>query len=551
MTKAAVYCRVSSDEQAEKGTIEGQVQYAKKYLELHGPEAGITEWEFYLDEGVSGTIALSDRPAGARLVADAKAGKFQVLFVYRLDRLARSVKHVLDVYELLEKHGIALKSMTEAFDTSTPTGKFFMTLLASIAALERDTILERTQMGKDRKAMEGKWVTGMPPFGYRIGPDGSLEINEAEAEIVRLIFRLYLEGMSTIQVAEYLNAMGIPTPAKVRKTKNKSTGKWHAGHVSIILRTEAYKGTYTYLKRSKRRKDTIEIPVPAIVSKKDYAAVQAKLIENADAARGRRGRNYLLRGLIFCGNCGRRMVGSSGNSKDGRVYYRCTNTINIGNGIHCNAKLIRAMDIENVVWQDIKEFISNPGKIQEMIETKIRENKQEIAPLKNELAELEKAILEKQEARGRVLSLYASGIISKQEVEKELKNLAREIEMLSVRREYLFSKQQQAQQFEADAINAQVLMGCLAERIHDITEEQKAEVIRNLVKRIDVYTLEEDGRRRSRVVIQYRFGPQEQLYELKNFSLFLNPYNENEVIIKTAWEFQAFSRQGGKKVGEW
>ncbi|GEA17473.1 recombinase family protein [Moorella sp. E306M] len=507
MAKAAIYCRVSSEEQAERGTIEGQVQYAKKYLDLHGPEAGITEWEFYLDEGVSGTVALPDRPAGARLVADARAGKFQVLYVYRLDRLARSVKHVLDTYDLLEKQGIALKSMTEAFDTGTPTGKFFMTLLASIAALERDTILERTQMGKDRKARQGKWVTGMPPFGYRIGADGSLEVYKEEAETVRLIFRLYLDGMSTIDIAKYLNARGIPTPAKSKRTKNKSTGKWHAGHISIILRTEAYTGTYTYLKRSKRRKDTIEIPVPAIVSEKDFVTVQAKLIENADAARGSRGRNYLLRGLIFCGNCGRRMVGSSGMSKEGRVYYRCTGAINTGAGRLCNAKMIRARDIEQAVWQDIEEFAKDPGKVREIMEAKIKENKQELDPVKDELAGLEKAILEKQAARGKVLSFCARGVISDQEAEEELKNLGREIETLVARRDFLFSKQQSAQQFETEALTAQVLMEDLAKRLQDVTDEQRGEIIQALVKRIDVYTIEEDGKRRSKVVIQYRFGP--------------------------------------------
>ena len=133
MTKGAFLGRVSSDEQEEKGTIENQVAYARKYIELHGPEDGIDEMEFYLDDGVSGTIPLEERPDGRRLVEDSKAGKFKTLYVYRLDRLARSVKIVLDVYELLEAHNVALKSMTESFDTGTPTGKFFMTLLANIS----------------------------------------------------------------------------------------------------------------------------------------------------------------------------------------------------------------------------------------------------------------------------------------------------------------------------------------------------------------------------------------------------------------------------------
>lgn len=514
--RAAIYCRVSSEEQAEKGTIEGQVQYAQKYLELHGPEAGITEYEFYLDEGVSGVVPLQERPAGARLVADAKARKFQILYVYRLDRLARSVKHVLDTYELLESNGITLKSMTEAFDTGTPTGKFFMTLLASIAALERDTIVERTQLGKERKVKEGKWVSGAPPFGYRIGEDGTLVIYEPEAETVKTIFRLYLEGMSTIEVAKYLNARNVPTPARSKGTKNKSTGKWHAGHISIILRTTAYMGEYKYLKRSKRKKEVITIEVPSIVSKEDFASVQAKLIENADVARGSRGRNYLLRGLIFCGNCGRQMVGSSGMSKEGRVYYRCTGTLNKGAGKECNARMIRAQYIEEAVWRDILEFIRNPGKIREIIEIKLKEGKHELNPIEKELEELEKEIMQKKAARGKVISLCARGIITDEEAERELQDLAREIDTLVARRDFLFEKQAIAQQLELEAINAQMLLEDLAENVEGITEDKKGEIIRALVRRIDVYTvLNEKGEKDIRVVIQYRFGgpePDDALY---------------------------------------
>ncbi len=97
MPRIAVYCRVSSEEQAEKGTIESQVEYTKKYLDLYSQENEEAEAAFYLDEGVSGTLPLGERPAGARMLDDAAAGKFEGFFVYRLDRLARLVRHVLDI----------------------------------------------------------------------------------------------------------------------------------------------------------------------------------------------------------------------------------------------------------------------------------------------------------------------------------------------------------------------------------------------------------------------------------------------------------------------
>ncbi len=549
MGRCAIYCRVSSDEQAEKGTVEGQVDYAKKYLDLHGPEVGITEHEFYIDEGISGTIPVKERPEGARLVADALAGKFQILFVYRLDRLARSVKHVLDTYELLESNKIALKSMTEAFDTGTPTGKFFMTLLASIAALERDTILERTLMGKERKAKQGKWVSGMPPYGYRIGADGALEIYEPEADTVRLIYKLYRDGMSTIEIAKYLNARKIPTPAKSKGTKNKSTGLWHAGHISIILRAEVYTGTYDYLTRSKRKKDVIPMEVPTIIDKLTFKSIQKKLIENADVARGRRGRYYLLRGLIYCGKCGRAMVGSSGNSKKGRVYYRCTGVMNNGAGKRCDAKMIRAIDIEDAVWQDVLSFMQNPGKIIKIMEGKLKKNKKDLSPVKQEMSEVEDAILNKQASRGKVLSLCARDIVTDREAEVELQSLAREIETLMARRDMLFGQMEAAQRIETEALTAQTMLEKLSGKLQDLTDEKKAELIRGITRRVDIFTELQEGKRVSKAIIAYRFFDNQGLYEFKHLSKLLDPYKHMD--IETAWLFQAVRRSGsgGERIG--
>ncbi|MDW7673942.1 MAG: recombinase family protein [Bacillota bacterium] len=507
MVRAAIYCRVSSEEQAERGTIDSQIDYAKKYMDLHSVENNITEFEFYLDDGISGTVPLMDRPAAAKMIADATAGKFQYLFVYRLDRLARSVKHVLDTYEILESKKIALKSMTEAFDTGTPTGKFFMTLLASIAALERDTIMERTQLGKERGARQGKWVSGPPPFGYRIGEDGKLEINEEEAETIRLIFKLYLEGYSTFELAKYLNARNIITPAKSKKTKNNSTGKWHAGHVSIILRTTAYMGQYEYLKRSKLKKNTIIVETPIIIDPETFKQVDKKLIDNADAARGSRGRNYLLRGIIYCGNCGRAMVGSSGDSKSGRVYYRCTGATNHGSGKICDAKMIRAVDVENATWQDIRHFLENPGMVLEMMDKKMKQSQETVKPCHNELAEVESKIAEKQAARSKVISLCARNFISDNEAERELKGLSEEINLLSARRDFLFSKQEEVNKVELETIQAKTLLQAIVNRLDTLNEEERAVLTRALTKRVDVMTVEEDGKRVSKASFTYIFMP--------------------------------------------
>jgi site-specific DNA recombinase len=355
--RVAFYGRVSTEEQADRGNITSQVAFAHEFFKLHSDADNITGYELYLDDGVSGTLPLDERPEGARLLQDARLGRFSAVYFYRLDRLARSTQVVLNTYYELEKFGISIKSMTEAFDTGTPVGKFFMTLLASIAALERETILERTQMGKLRKAREGCWTSGPPPFGYRIGTDKKLVVFPPEAETIRLIFKLYNEGMTMASIAEYLNAIGAATPNLSKKNKTVSTGLWQAGHISIIVRSTIYTGKYETMRRSKKGRRSETVRVPAIIPDDDFEKAKRILRSKGNVARSAKGRRYLLRGLIYCGHCGLSMVGNSSGGQ--RFYYRCTGTVNRGYGKTCSNKQVKALDIEKAVWDEIKSFVKS------------------------------------------------------------------------------------------------------------------------------------------------------------------------------------------------
>ena len=534
----AFYGRNSTDEQAEKGTIDAQIDYGKKYFDLNE----ITDFEMYLDEGTSGTIALSKRNNASRMLNDVKLGKIRAVYVYRLDRLARSVKHVLDTYEFLEAHNVRLISMTEAFDTGTPTGKFFMTLLASIAALERDTILERTQMGKDRNAKAGKWVSGAPPFGYRIGTDGKLVVYEPEAETVKLVFKLYSEEMTMFELAKYLNAKGVETPATSKGNKNASTGKWHAGHISIILKTEAYTGVYNYLQRSKKKREIIEVDVPVLIDIQAFNAIQKKILTNADNARGKRGRLYLMRGVIFCGHCGRSMIGNSWGTN--KAYYKCSGTTDQGQGKICNAKQIKASLIEEAVWTDILEIVKNPAQFRKYVERSIAKTKKSLAPVIDELSDVEESILQKKKAVQKILSLIDREVVSDEDAEKELKSLSVEIRSLNSRKEHLFQQQERSKSVETETINSQVAFDYIINQSEILDPKIKARIIRGLVREIKVFTVEdEDGKRKSRAVATYRLGRSLEL-SLSGDSV-SQPTLPN---IESTWEFQAFSRSGGYRV---
>jgi site-specific DNA recombinase len=189
--KVAAYLRVSSEDQKDRGTIENQLEFATKYCDLHQLEI----FEIYKDDGISGTVPLHERPEGKKLIQDGKDKKFDTLLLYKLDRLGRSARVTLNSIHELESYGIQIKSMTEPFDTSNPSGRFMITMLAGVADLERETILERMWHGANRAARNGRWLGGITPYGYMVNDDGFLEVNVAlipgfhmsEAEVVRLV----------------------------------------------------------------------------------------------------------------------------------------------------------------------------------------------------------------------------------------------------------------------------------------------------------------------------------------------------------------------------
>lgn len=207
--RVAIYMRVSSEEQREHATIETQAEFLNQYKKLYG----LTVVSVYKDEGISGTVALHERPDGARLLEDAAAGKLDVVLVYRLDRVGRSLLNVVDAHDRLNSSGVALRSATEPIDTSTPSGRLIFHMLASFAEYERGTIRERTQHGLHRAFRNGK-QTGRIPFGYDVaeGDSGGFVVVEKEAAVVREIFSNIAGGSTLYREAKRLNGLGMPGP---------------------------------------------------------------------------------------------------------------------------------------------------------------------------------------------------------------------------------------------------------------------------------------------------------------------------------------------------
>jgi len=314
--RVASYLRVSSEEQRERETIEIQDKFLDEYCRLYGLEMA----EVYADDGVSGTVPLHERPAGRRLLEDAKAGKFDAVLVYKLDRLGRKLLVIVDAHDRLAEAGVSLRSAREPIDTSNPSGRLIFQMLASFAEYDRDNIAERTRAGLHRAFRAGKYM-GRVPYGYKTDEDSRLQVVPEEAEVVRAIFRNVADGSTLYAEAKRLNDLGVAGAGHRYGSREGVPGwRWTNTTISGIVRQRAYSGTHEV----RIGGDAIEREVPAIVSPELQERARAALRENKRRPNREGNRRYLLGGLVRCETCG---YGCSGHATWGKgkrySYYSC------------------------------------------------------------------------------------------------------------------------------------------------------------------------------------------------------------------------------------
>jgi len=228
--KAAIYARTSSTQQRHGYSINEQVRQCWERCE----QFGWTVSHVFRDKEVSGKD--TDREKFQKLLAGAKAGLFDVVVFWKLDRFSRSLMNTVQLERQLRDWDVGLHSVTEQIDTTTATGRFNFRSISSASELERDLIKQRTQMGLRALALDNKWPNNNPPLGYEIREDGRLDIVPQEADLVRWIFDRYIECQS------------MPALANELTDKRGGAGrnvKWSTYAVGEILRNELYLGHYS------------------------------------------------------------------------------------------------------------------------------------------------------------------------------------------------------------------------------------------------------------------------------------------------------------------
>ena len=523
----AVYLRVSTEEQRERQSIATQREFGERYCQLHS----LAVFRVYSDDGISGTVPLERRPEGSQILRDAGLRKFDTLLVYKLDRLGRDTRLILNAVAELEKLGVRVRSMTEEFDTGTATGRLMLTLLSGFAAHEREMIRERCVAGTDRVAATGAWLGGVVAFGYRkVGAKGVARlvvseepiagIDMSEAEIIRLIYRMAaVEKKSCRLISDHLNRLGVPC-AYTRdgrsilrgKRKQRTSGVWRSGRVRNLIINTTYMGRHEYGKRSPTKgRKLISRVVPAIVDEATWKKAQDTLQSNFLFCRRGAKTQYLLRGLIKCGLCGLTYIGTA-SSRDGKTefYYRC-------NGAHspsiygargrCESKAIRGDHIEERVWSDVESFLRNPEPVLEQLHARLESDAKGSDQTRKQVTRLEGRLAEKETERSRVVGLYRRGRLSDAELDVQMDEISREESALEAQIAELRSKVAGADSIGATISSAQALLQKLRKRLDEpISWELKRRLIEVLVAGIQVETFEEYGVKQTRTTVTYRFS---------------------------------------------
>lgn len=249
MKKRAVgYCRISTLMQVDNTSLKDQEDKIRIYAKLHDIDID----NIFIDKAVSSKS--TDRPEYYEMMNYVKENDIDMIIVYKNDRIHRNLYNLLAMIYELQEHEVALVSVTEMFDTSTPQGMLFLQMLGSFAEFERALINERTRNGRIARLNENKWVGGKPAFGYKVNKDGKFEIDEEEAKIVKDIFKLRSKGSSLAKIGD-----------KYGFSKQK---------VDYILKNKNYIGVFEY--RGKKEKNEIILEIEPIVSKHLWNKVNFK-----------------------------------------------------------------------------------------------------------------------------------------------------------------------------------------------------------------------------------------------------------------------------------
>jgi len=493
--KLGLYIRVSSEKQLKEG-FSFEDQEEKLIIEANREKQ---DYVVYRDGGISGTKT-EDRIGLKQLMKDVELGLISKVYVTKISRLARNSRDLQNMIYEFEKHNVSFKAINDGIDTSTPMGSVMVKLMGIFAEMERDTIMEQTRAGAEKRAKDGKMYGSAPVLGYdRVIDETSKKntmkiiIHEQEKEIIKTIFEMYLGGYGYKAITNKLNKEGFRT---------KKHKLFAINTVKTVLDNPLYAGYIRYGKYKdwniKRRKGLatehilVEGNHDAIITKEEWDQVQDKMKLNQ--RRKPPVGKYMLAGVLTCPECGSKMVGSKTKykTKNGpveRLYYTCSQFHNKGLTA-CHANGIRVDLIDPIAIKKIAKKLDS-SELVDTLYKYITENTIDENSIdgKRRILELE---IEKQATRKIELrKLYTEGIITSSELKEDIEKInIKSTEYQSL----ILSLDQDESQQESRPINitqqdVKTFLSDIALTLKTDRESERLkikELIRLMISRIDV-----------------------------------------------------------------
>ncbi len=389
-----LYPRVSTEDQSRFGhSLDEQEDRLQKLCEFKGYKI----YKVYREEGVSAKNM--ERPKFQEMIRDMKDGKINKIIVYKLDRLTRSIRDLETICTMLEDYNCSLESVAEEINTETANGKFFIRMLTILAQLEIERTSERTKFGLVGAAKKGH-ISGSTPFGYK-REEKELIIDDIQADVVRRIFKLYLDGYAINYICKLFND---------EEVLNRH---WASSSIDKMLSNQLYIGNVEYGKVKTEESQIFENVVPAIIDKTTFECVQKRKEKNLKNFK--RKIVYIFMQKIRCPNCGTIMGGSSSTSKNKtkHTYYKCAN---------CNTRIN-----EKKIEESLMKFLNDMLDFFLIIDNSFKptlnqDTEQEIKKyntIENDLKEKE----------NRIKKAFIDGLIEPTALATELKEIESKLEI--------------------------------------------------------------------------------------------------------------------------
>ena len=486
--RAAIYARVSDKSQAEddKTSLTEQTTEMEAYCE----GKGMTITARYQEVGRGWS---KKRPEFQRMLADAKRGRFDTIVCWKSDRLSRGMYPAAALMEVVEAYQIQLEAVMDAIDMKT------FGLMAAIGKIELDNFRERASMGKRGSAKQGRMPVGALSYGYRIGDDGKPEIYEPEAEVVRRIFHMYVhEGMSGSTISRQLARDNAPT--------FNPGSRWHKSFLSALLGKDVYKGNWWYGKSrwvateggetvyAQPQDAWIKVPFPPLVDEQTWDRAQAIKKQRKTQSTRNTKIFYLLQHLVRCAECGRlfacksttrRTVKSNGsnykyNLKTPYRHYHCYGMLS--EGLRCRERShIKAGQLEELVWSQVKEMIQNPELIVAGIEALDTQGEDGLG---KRIARAERDLQKVQIEEERAIRLYVSGKINEDQLDHQRKFILERLEAAREKLDDLRARESMASEKRGLMENLVQWAGKFGKGLDDLPDEKRRDVLRLLVDQV-------------------------------------------------------------------